>query len=108
VLKHFSNGETVVNVAIQHCADEVNAGGLKPFSYNSSFFFFLPFYLLKHINKKKITKITRYPTKHFSNGETVVNVAIQHCADEVNAIFRERKEGDSTTLPSSSSSPFTY
>jgi hypothetical protein len=33
--------------------------------------------------------------KHFSNGETVVNVAIQHCADEVNAIFRERKEGDS-------------
>lgn len=33
--------------------------------------------------------------KHFSNGESVVNIAIEHCADEVNAIFRERKEGDS-------------
>jgi hypothetical protein len=33
--------------------------------------------------------------KNFSNGESVVNIAIEHCADEVNAIFRERKEGDS-------------
>lgn len=32
--------------------------------------------------------------KHFSDGESVVNVAIEHRADEVNAIFRERKEGD--------------
>ena len=33
-------------------------------------------------------------SKHFSNGESVVNVAIEHRADEVNAIFRERKEGN--------------
>lgn len=33
--------------------------------------------------------------KHFSNCESVVNVAIEHRADEVNAIFRERKEGNS-------------
>lgn len=32
--------------------------------------------------------------KDFSNGESVVNVAIEHRADEVNAIFRERKEGN--------------
>lgn len=33
-------------------------------------------------------------SEHFSNGESVVNVAIEHRADEVNAIFRERKEGN--------------
>lgn len=32
--------------------------------------------------------------KHFSNSESVVNVAIEHRADEVDAIFRERKEGN--------------
>lgn len=36
--------------------------------------------------------------KHFSNGESVVNVAIEHRADEVNAIFRERKEGNAEGL----------
>lgn len=33
-------------------------------------------------------------SEHFGNGESVVNVAIEHRADEVNAIFRERKEGN--------------
>lgn len=32
--------------------------------------------------------------KHFSNGKSVVNVAIEHGADEVNAVLRKRKEGD--------------
>lgn len=32
--------------------------------------------------------------KHFSNGKSIVNVAIEHRADEVNAIFRERQEGN--------------
>lgn len=36
--------------------------------------------------------------KHFSNGESVVNIAIEHFADEVDAIFRERKEGDSERM----------
>jgi hypothetical protein len=32
--------------------------------------------------------------EHFSDCEAIVDVAIEHCPDEVNACFRERKEGD--------------
>jgi hypothetical protein len=31
--------------------------------------------------------------KHFGDSEAVVDVAIEHCSNEVNACFRERKEG---------------
>jgi hypothetical protein len=34
-------------------------------------------------------------SNHFGDGNAVVDVAVEHRADEVNAIFRERKEGDS-------------
>lgn len=33
--------------------------------------------------------------KYFSNCKSVINITIEHRADEVDAIFRERKEGDS-------------
>lgn len=32
--------------------------------------------------------------EHLSNGQTVVDVAVQHLADQINASFREGKEGD--------------
>lgn len=31
--------------------------------------------------------------EHLSNGEPVVDIAVQHLADQVDAFFRERQEG---------------
>lgn len=32
--------------------------------------------------------------KHLGNGQPVINIAIEHRADKINAIFREGEEGD--------------